>query len=60
MRNVKEISDLMARVQKVTFAAEDAGDSDETAEAVYQTLQWVLGNTDQDPMEYVAEDADLS
>jgi hypothetical protein len=48
-RTAEEISEARGRVQTVAFAAEDAGESDEVAEAVYQALQWVLGDTDVDP-----------
>lgn len=48
-RTADEISEARNRAQKVSFAAEDAGEQDEAAEAAYQALQWVLGDTDTDP-----------
>jgi hypothetical protein len=55
-RTLKEVQDVRDQAQKLTFRAEDNGDTDETASAVYDVLQWLLGNSDTDPREGVLED----
>lgn len=50
IRTIEEIASLHEAAQTAAFAAEDAGDTDEHAEGVYATLQWLTGNTDNDPM----------
>jgi hypothetical protein len=57
-RSAEEISAARFRAQKVSFAAEDAQAPDEAAEAVYQVLQWVLGDEDTDPTLEMDEDPD--
>lgn len=57
-RTADEINEARNRAQKVSFAADDAGDSDDAAEAVYQALQWVLGDTDTDPTVEMAKGED--
>jgi hypothetical protein len=41
-----EIDALRWKAQRIAFAAEDEGESDERAEAIYQTLSWIAGDTD--------------
>jgi hypothetical protein len=56
IRTVEEIDAARCRAQKAAFAADDAGDSDETAEAVYGVLQWIFGDDSTDPTLEMAED----
>jgi len=57
-RTAGEIDAARCRAQRVSFAADDAGDGDEVAEAMYQVLQWVLGDSPTDPTVDLAEDLD--
>jgi hypothetical protein len=59
-RTAEEINEARNRAQQVSFAAEDdpEQEGDEVAEAVYQTLQWVLGDSDTDPTVEMAADED--
>jgi hypothetical protein len=61
-RTADEINEARNRAQQVSFAAEDdpEQEGDEVADAVYQTLQWVLGDADVDPTVEMAELADAS
>jgi hypothetical protein len=56
-RTADEISEARFRAQAVSFADDDpyTEGGDEVAEAVYQTLQWVLGDADTDPTVEMAE-----
>lgn len=51
IRGPAEVNAAGMRAQKASFAAEDAGDTDDAAEAVYTFYQWLTGNTDVDPTE---------
>jgi hypothetical protein len=57
-RTAEEISEARARAQKAAFDAEDSGQDDEVASAVYDTLQWILGDSDVDPTEEMGDDED--
>lgn len=57
-RTADEISEARFRAQKAAFAAEDAGETDDAASAVYDVLQWVLGDLGDDPTIEMAEDPD--
>ena len=58
MRTVEEIDAARFRAQKAAFDAEDAGATDDAAEAAYGVLQWLLGDSDNDPTLEMAEDID--
>jgi hypothetical protein len=45
-RSGSEIEKLRLDAQKAAFAAEDAGDTDDFAEGIYQTIQWLFGDGD--------------
>jgi hypothetical protein len=49
VRSTEEINDARVRAQMVSFAADDAGDTDEAASAAYDVLQWLFGDSDVDP-----------
>ena len=50
-RTPAEIGAVFAVAQKAAFEAEDSGDTDDHAEGVYATLQWLAGNTDVSPVD---------
>jgi hypothetical protein len=59
VRTVAEIAAARDRARKASFALEDAEGDNAVEETSYQTLQWVLGNTDVDPtVEMGADDED--
>jgi hypothetical protein len=49
VRTQDEIDAAAMRAQKASFEAEDAGDTDDAAEAIYSFWQWMTGNSDTDP-----------
>lgn len=49
VRTQDEIDAAAMRAQKASFEAEDAGDTDDAAEAVYSFWQWMTGNRADDP-----------
>jgi hypothetical protein len=49
VRTEDEIEAARERAQATAFAAEDAGDTDDGASAVYEFCQWLQGNSDIDP-----------
>jgi hypothetical protein len=49
VRSGDQIEEAWARAQRASFAASDAGDTDDYAEAMYGLLQWLTGNRDDDP-----------
>jgi hypothetical protein len=57
-RTADEINEARLRAQKAAFAADDAGETDDAASAVYDVLQWVLGDLGDDPTIEMAEDDD--
>lgn len=48
-RTDEELQDAWNRAQKAAFDAEDAGETDDAASAVYDLFQWMTGNSDADP-----------
>ena len=56
VRTVEEIDAARYRAQKASFDAEDSGETFDEAEAVYQVLQWILGDIDADPTLEMAEE----
>lgn len=56
IRTADEIDQARKRAQQASFAADDAGEMDEPAEAVYQFTQWLFGDTDTDPTLEMTED----
>ncbi len=58
MRDEAEIEAVRTRAQKCYFDAEDNDAEDEAAKVMYETLNWVLGNTDENPADsYLDEEA---
>ncbi len=58
VRSEAEIEAVRVRAQKCHFDAEDHNDDDEAAKVMYETLNWVLGNTDENPADsYLDEEA---
>lgn len=55
IRSEQEIQDAAMRAQAVAFKAEDEGETDDTAEAIYGFWQWMTGNRDDDPTKDLAE-----
>jgi hypothetical protein len=55
-RTLKEVQDVRDQARKLTYRAEDKGETDPGASAAYDVLQWLLGNDDTDPREGVLED----
>lgn len=55
-RGVEEINEARFRAQRAAFAADDAGETDEAASAVYDLLQWIFGDSDNDPTSEMGED----
>jgi hypothetical protein len=55
IRTEVEIYDAAMRAQKAAFAAEDSGDMDDAAEAIYSFWQWMTGNRSDDPTAEMAE-----
>lgn len=49
VRSEQEIDQAWERAQRAAYAATDAGDTDDYAEACYGILQWLTGNQDNDP-----------
>ncbi len=49
IRPVEEIEEAAMRAQAASFRAEDAGELDESAEAIYSFWQWMTGNRADDP-----------
>jgi hypothetical protein len=49
IRTDEEIEAARERAQACAFAAEDAGDTDDGASAVYEFCQWLQGHSDIDP-----------
>lgn len=58
IRSEAEIQGAWNRSQKAAFDAEDAGDSDDVAEAVYEFIQWLTGSSDSDPTAEMGEGDD--
>jgi hypothetical protein len=56
IRSDDELAAARDRAQAATFKAEDAGDTDEGASAVYELFQWMTGNSDTDPTAEMGED----
>jgi hypothetical protein len=56
IRTEEEIYQAMLRAQKAAFAAEDAGDTDDGAEAAYGVFQWLRGDSGNDPTLEMTED----
>lgn len=55
-RTEKEINAARDRAQKAAFDAEDKGGTDAAASAVYDVLQWLMGDSDVDPTEEMGLD----
>jgi len=55
MRTTEEIDAARYRAQKAAFAAQDNGEFDDAAEAVYGVLQWIFGDDSNDPTTEMAE-----
>jgi hypothetical protein len=49
IRTDEQMNAARDRAQATAFAAEDAGETDDAANAVYELFQWLEGNTDTDP-----------
>lgn len=58
VRSAAEISAARDRAQRAAFDAEDAGDTDEAASAVYEFTQWLFGDSDTDPTEEMGQGDD--
>jgi hypothetical protein len=58
IRTEQEIYDAAMRAQAAAFKAEDAGDTDDTAEGIYKFWQWMTGNASEDPTLELGEGAD--
>ena len=52
----EEIEAAAMRAQKSAFAAEDKGERDESASAIYDFWQWMTGNSSIDPTEEMGEE----
>jgi hypothetical protein len=57
-RTPEEIEQARQRAQKAAFAAEDRDQADDAANAVYDLLQWLAGDSDADPTEEMGDDPD--
>jgi hypothetical protein len=55
VRTDDEIDAAAMRAQKASFAAEDEGDTDDAAEAIYSFWQWMTGNRTDDPTAEMGE-----
>lgn len=55
-RSVEEINEARFRAQKAAFAADDAGDTDDVASTAYDLLQWIFGDSDNDPITEMGDD----
>lgn len=55
-RSVEEINEARFRAQKAAFAADDAGDTDDVASTAYDLLQWIFGDSDNDPTTEMGDD----
>ena len=56
IRTAEEIDAARFRAQKAAFDADDAGDTDDAAEAVYGFIQWMFGDSGTDPTLEMAEE----
>lgn len=50
-RTPDQVESLFFASQAASFKASDSGDTDDYAEAIYATLQWLTGNSDVNPMD---------
>lgn len=58
VRSAEEVDQARQRAQAAAFAAEDREMTDDAANAIYDLLQWLAGDSDVDPTEEMGADED--